>query len=166
MAKVRSRDPSCYPLTLVSPLSLNTDGPHVGKVCSRDPPWYLLTLVSPLSLNTDGPHVGKVRSRDSPGIPLTLVSTLSLNTDGSHVGKVRSQDPPWYPLMLVSPLPLTQMGHMWAKYAHSILGQSFAGYCCIKLWGRTIPHFVDHLRAHGITRKSGMTCHAGTLFCV
>ena len=31
----------------------------------------------------------------------------------------------------------------------TILGPSFTGYCRIKLWGRTIPHFVDHLFAHG-----------------
>ena len=29
------------------------DLPHVGKVRSRDSPWYPLTLVSPLSLNTE-----------------------------------------------------------------------------------------------------------------
>ena len=28
-----------------------------------------------------------------------------------------------------------------------MLGQSFTSYCLIKLWSRTIPSFIDHLRA-------------------
>ena len=44
-----------------------------------------------------------------------------------------------------------------------ILGQSFTGYCHIKLWGRTIPSFSDHLGGHGIIQY---ICCPGSLFCV
>ena len=41
-----------------------------------------------------------------------------------------------------------------AQVIHS--GSEFHRSCRIKLWGRTIPSFIDHLCGHGITRQSGI----------